>query len=83
MVIWSRRREGQEEGGVMVWSRWARQDGGDEEQMNETGQSWCEVGRQEGGGVVMWSRRMERQEEGGVMVWSWWVRQEGGGVEYR
>jgi hypothetical protein len=42
---------------------------------------WCEVGRQEGGGVVMWGRFTEGQEKGGLMLWSRWMRQEGGGEE--
>jgi hypothetical protein len=54
--VWSRPREGKEEGGVMVLSWWVRQERGGVEQMNETGESWCKVGRQEGGGVVVWSR---------------------------
>jgi hypothetical protein len=53
VVVLSRCTEGQVEGGLKLWSRWVRQEGGGEEQVGETGESWCEVGRQEGGGVVV------------------------------
>jgi hypothetical protein len=53
VVVWSRCTEGQEEGSLMLWSRWVRQERGGEEQVGETGESCCGVGRQEGGGVVI------------------------------
>ncbi len=43
--MWNRCTEGQEEGGLMLWSRQLRQERGGVEQVDETGEGWCGIGR--------------------------------------